>query len=374
MVFSISNTSANANSASDKSQWWFGLHLNEEKTMEMKFWSSDEQWVLRGGWRATLPVNCCLDEVVESEIHKDALRIYINNKIWKVTNESTRGKLNKKHSVPQVLYTDEHESWMVWETIPSRLKIRKEAREMQCFDHFLAERILVINYQLCRKDTLQDRLHLLLKNVEAGSFWKCKEVTMLWKEAQNSQFIGLRWDCMDQAFQMASPCKPDQLFSQLHFLQVKQYRNWRIQEWFFHTFLSNAQIDEFMKMAWGRNELCDQSNFHKAFTMLIMFVPCNATLKMAASWLTGKRTKGGRATLLNLQIVYNRWRLVLKERDWRRRRSQDEEPQHIHLEILPRNHDPSIHWTTYFFAYNEMNQILIFSWEGKHWKNWAKNI
>lgn len=78
--------------------------------MEMKFWSSDEQWVLRGGWRATLPVNCCLDEVVESEIHKDALRIYINNKIWKVTNESTRGKLNKKHSVPQVLYTDEHES------------------------------------------------------------------------------------------------------------------------------------------------------------------------------------------------------------------------------------------------------------------------
>lgn len=51
-----------------------------------------------------------LDEVVESEIHKDALCIHINNKIWKVTNESTQGKLNKKHSVPQVLYTDGHES------------------------------------------------------------------------------------------------------------------------------------------------------------------------------------------------------------------------------------------------------------------------
>lgn len=71
------------------------------------------------------------------EIHKDALRIHVNNKIWKVTNESTQGKLNKKHLIPQVLYTDGHESRVVWETIPSRLKIRKEAREMQCFDHFL---------------------------------------------------------------------------------------------------------------------------------------------------------------------------------------------------------------------------------------------
>lgn len=44
-----------------------------------------------------------LDEVVESEIHKDAVRIHVNNKIWKVTNESTQGKLNKKHSVPRVL-------------------------------------------------------------------------------------------------------------------------------------------------------------------------------------------------------------------------------------------------------------------------------
>lgn len=52
----------------------------------------------------------CLDEVVESEIHKDALRIHVNNKIWKVTNESTQGKRNKMHSVPQVLYTDGHES------------------------------------------------------------------------------------------------------------------------------------------------------------------------------------------------------------------------------------------------------------------------
>jgi hypothetical protein len=47
---------------------------------------------------------------MESQIHKDALYIHVNNKIWKVKNESTQGKLNKKHSVRQVLYTDGHES------------------------------------------------------------------------------------------------------------------------------------------------------------------------------------------------------------------------------------------------------------------------
>lgn len=51
-----------------------------------------------------------LDEVAESEIHKDALSIHVNNKIWKITNESTQGKRNKMHSVPQVLDTDGHES------------------------------------------------------------------------------------------------------------------------------------------------------------------------------------------------------------------------------------------------------------------------
>lgn len=79
---------------------------------------------------------------------------------------------------------------MVWETIPSRLKIRKEAREMQCFDHFLAERILVITNSAERTHCKTD-CSWFLKNVEAGSFWICKEVTMLWEEAQNSQCIGL---------------------------------------------------------------------------------------------------------------------------------------------------------------------------------------
>lgn len=169
----FSNTSANANSASDKSQWWFGLQLNEENTMEMKLW---RQWWTMSTER-TMESNSacrtCLDEVVESEIHKDALRIHVNNKIWKVTNESTQGKRNKMHSVPQVLYTDGHESWMVWETIPLRLKIRKEAREMQCFDHFLAERILVITNGAGRTHCKTD-CSWLLKNVEAGSFWKRK--------------------------------------------------------------------------------------------------------------------------------------------------------------------------------------------------------
>lgn len=60
---------------------------------------------------------------------------------------------------------------MVWETIPLRLKIRKEAREMQCFDHFLAERILVITNVAGRTHCKTD-CSWLLKNVEAGSFWK----------------------------------------------------------------------------------------------------------------------------------------------------------------------------------------------------------
>jgi hypothetical protein len=37
-VFLISNTSANANSTSDSKPWWFGLHLHNKMTMEMKLW------------------------------------------------------------------------------------------------------------------------------------------------------------------------------------------------------------------------------------------------------------------------------------------------------------------------------------------------
>lgn len=180
MVFSISNTSANANSASDESQWWFGLHLNEEKTMEWSSGGSDEQWELRGWWRATLPGNCHLHEAVELEIHTDVLCIHVNNKIWKVTNESTQGKLNKKHSVPQVLCTDGHEGWMVWEAIPSRQKIRKEAKEMQCFDRFLAERVFIIT-NLAERTHCKTDCSWFLKNVEAESFWKCKEVMVHWE-------------------------------------------------------------------------------------------------------------------------------------------------------------------------------------------------
>lgn len=42
---------------------------------------------------------------------------------------------------------------------------------------------------------------------------------------------------------------------------------------------------------------------------------------------------------------------MFKERD-RGRRSQGEEPQHIHLEILPRNHNASVN-RTYFFTFDE---------------------
>lgn len=113
-------------------------------------------------------------------------------------------------------------------------------------------------------------------------------------------------------------------------------------------------------------QMVKQLNFWKCLSkelsimtspILIRHSPCwscydpgNATVKMA-SWFTGKRTKGGRATLWNSQIVDNRWHLMFKERDWGRR-SQGEEPQHIHLEILPRNHNVSIN-QTYFFIFDE---------------------
>lgn len=79
-----------------------------------------------------------------------------------MTNESTQGKLNKKHSVPQVLYTDGHESWMVWETIPSESEDKKGSKGYAMFWSLLGRENLG-NYQLSRKDTLQDRLLLAVE-------------------------------------------------------------------------------------------------------------------------------------------------------------------------------------------------------------------
>lgn len=110
-------------------------------------WSSggsDRQWRLRSWWTAALLGKIFAQvRVMELEIHKDTLSIHVNPKIWKVTNGSTWGKLNRKHLVSQVLWTNGYESRVVWKTVPSRLKIRKEAREMQCSDHFFGKRELI---------------------------------------------------------------------------------------------------------------------------------------------------------------------------------------------------------------------------------------
>lgn len=172
----------------------------------------------------------CQENIVQMKLRslrstKDALCIHVNNKIWNVTNESTQGKLNKKYSGPQVLYTDGHDSWMVWETIPSRLKRRKEAREMQCFDQLLLGRENFGGYQLGRKGHIARQIALgRWRMLKQDHFGKTKRWLCFGKRHKIANLVGSRWDCMDQAFQMAPPCKSDQLFSQLCFLQLKQYR------------------------------------------------------------------------------------------------------------------------------------------------------
>lgn len=224
MGFSVSNTFANANSASDKSQWWFGPHLNEEDNenealeavMDNGHWEDDGEQL-------------CQENIVQMKLWnlrstKDALCIHVN-KIGNVTNESTQGKLHKKYSVPQVLYTDGHESWMIWETIPSRLKRRKEAREMQCFDHLLLGRENFGSYQLGRRGHIARQIALgRWRMWKQDHFGNAKRWLCFGKRHKIANLLGSRWDCMDQVFQMAPPCKPDQLFSQLCFLQLKQYR------------------------------------------------------------------------------------------------------------------------------------------------------
>lgn len=130
---------------------------------------NNEHWEDNG---ETSACRTCLDEVVESEIHKDALRIHVNNKIWSNKWKHTRQAKQNALSPTGALY---RWTWKLngMETIPLRLKIRKEAREMQCFDHFLAERILVITNGAGRTHCKTD-CSWLLKNVEAGSFWKRK--------------------------------------------------------------------------------------------------------------------------------------------------------------------------------------------------------
>lgn len=48
------------------------------------------------------------------------------------------------------------------------------------------------HHQIDRRTHCKTNSSWLWKNVEAGSFWKCKEVTVLWEEAQNSQLTELK--------------------------------------------------------------------------------------------------------------------------------------------------------------------------------------
>lgn len=204
------------------------------------------------------------------------------------------------------------------------------------------------NHQLDRKDTLQDRLHLVVEECWSRIILEMQRGDCALERGTKQPIYwalgGTAWSRISRwhlhANQISSfPsyvfCKPSDRGTETFWFK----------NGFSICFYQMLKLMIFFK--WLREDL--------SFMIGLIFtrhspcwqcdVPCNATLKMAAAaaWSTGKRTNGGRATLWNLQIVYNRWHVVLKERDWGRRRSQDEESQHIHLEILPRNHDPSSH-------------------------------
>lgn len=114
-------------------QWWT---MSTERTME-----------------SNSACRTCLDEVVESEIHKDALRIHVNNKIWK-SNKRKPSKTNAL-SPTGALYRWTWAEWYGNYTIGAEDKKGSKGNAM--FRSLLGRENLG-NNQWGRKDTLQDRL------------------------------------------------------------------------------------------------------------------------------------------------------------------------------------------------------------------------
>lgn len=245
-----------------------------KKTMGMKFGGSDRQWVLKGWWRAALPVKYRPDEFVRSEIHKDALCIHIHNKIGKVTNESTQGKLNTKHLGSQVPYADGYESWGVWVTIPSWLKKRKEAREMQCFDHFLARNSWQL--PLCQKGHIARHTALgCARMLKQDHFGNAKRWLTFGKRHKIASWLGSKrtaWNKLSRWYPHASQISsfPSYAFHTPNRFIIKTLGAKMI----FTFFLSNHQITTFPNMALGRLWLHDQPNLYQAFTVKIASYLC----------------------------------------------------------------------------------------------------
>lgn len=108
---------------------------------------------------------------------------------------------------------------------------------------------------------------------------------------------------MERTFQMGSPCQPDQLFPQLCFQQGKPHRNR-------NTCLEDGgclstEIDQTVVLT-----LQDNRNYFRRDWLFAhihhadrVFVPAQSAGTVAASWVAGKRTKGGMATLWNVEII-----------------------------------------------------------------------
>lgn len=79
----------------------------------------------------------------------------------------------------------------------------------------------------------------------------------------------------------------------------------------------------------------------------------NATLKMAASWLTGKELGVAEPHSGDICKQLTIDGILCGKKGTEGGKAKSKNLQHIHLEILPRNHDTSIHWALCFFAFDE---------------------
>lgn len=75
---------------------------------------------------------------------------------------------------------------------------------------------------------------------------------------------------------MESPCKPDKLFSQLGFLNAKQYRNWNlwVQGWILHIFLIKWWISgNVLRKNWASWPVGRSEGIHHMDSILFLVMP-----------------------------------------------------------------------------------------------------
>lgn len=108
---------------------------------------------------------------------------------------------------------------------------------------------------------------------------------------------------MERTLQMGTPCQPDQLFPQLCFQQGKPHRNR-------NTCLEDGiylstEINQTVVLIFqdNRNDFKRDWIFAHIRHADGFFFPAQTAGTLAASWVAGKRTKGGMATLWNMELI-----------------------------------------------------------------------